>query len=504
MKPRYWLAAAVSAVVFPIHLLLLSSGNDNFYTHYGLAVIGLLAIGVYISRRAGMWTFAAFFIVAMCLQNLYLGFLLNYQKSPELFPTLVLIETKTVLLFGGAGLLLLMSWRLWIGCQWDLGTYGLIVFGLVVGISFWLSSAPLFAKAGYIRNFFAPVAAWYLGKLCVRKYEDFSSSIGLLFAVGILISVFSLFELMNHGFWAKYLQQDALMDLKGPTADYTDFLGMMLPRLYSGIGSPINAAYVFSMLFLLTLFAKRRALTVIFGVQALLTFAKAGMMVGIAGLVLFLMRRRLEQAKNWMRVLWVAPVILLLILAYLQASGSGIADATDIYATEQELDSTAAGHLRGLVGGIVHVPEAPFGHGLGVSGNMALVGQVIGVMDTEDADMQHRLELGSENAVGTILYQLGVLGLLSFGTWAVYRAKELFRIFQQLRNESPIYSSLALAATGGLLGILLSSFGSESTMVPQNGGLVFLVGGLVAGAHSIMQKRLASDGYPDVRATQTL
>src|SRR5215469_2440751 len=121
--PRFMLAILAMAIVFPIHLLLFSSENDQFYLYYALSLGGLLILAAYILRNSGGWAFAAFFIATMSLQNVYLGFLLNYEQNPEMIPTLVLIETKTVLLFGGFGFLLLLSWStLWTRRGWDLGS----------------------------------------------------------------------------------------------------------------------------------------------------------------------------------------------------------------------------------------------------------------------------------------------------------------------------------------------------------------------------------------------
>jgi hypothetical protein len=474
----------VLLLLLPIYLLVLRVEQPSFYFEFAVALCFVLSLCTYMLWKEAGWLFASVLVAAICLQNLYLGALLNFQTNPLLVPTLVLIETKTAILYGGFAAVVLYALRKRKRESWksDRGTLCGIIFLVVLTVAYLLSSAPVFSKVAELRNLLCPIAAWYLGKFCVREEGDFRRVMGIVFAIGVVLSVISVLELTTTDLWGDYLQKGTLVGLKGPTADDTDFLGFGVMRLYTGVGSPINASFIFALLFLLALFLKRHFLASIFGIQSLLTFSKAGIAVGLFGLGAFLIRRYLTKAISWARILWVAPVILLLLGSYLSFVGSDWSDITDV--SSQGWSNTAVGHIRGLVGGIVQLPSAPWGHGLGVSGNMSEVGTVIGMTGTDDSDPEHRFETGGESTIGTILYQLGILGFISFAGWCLYRVRELFYASKSLRPADPQYAHLALAAMAALLGVFISCFGSESAMVPQTGGIIFLLGGMVAGLNA--------------------
>jgi hypothetical protein len=478
----------VLLLLLPIQLLIFALDFSSFYALYVVALSALLALCTYLVRKDAGWVFASVFFAAVCFQNLYLGVLLNFQSNPTLVPMLALIETKTAILFGGFAIVALhvIFSRTLAGWRADWGALCAGLFILVLCAGFLLSPAPGFSKIAEVRNLLAPVAAWYLGKFCVREERDFRRILGIVLATGVALSVVSLFELASNDFWGDYLQKDTLLALKGPTADDTDFLGVMVPRLYTGVGSPINASFIFSLLFLLTLYGKRYRLSSIFGIQSLLTFSKAGIGVGVVGLGIFMIRNQLTKATSWTRALWVAPAILLVLVSYLSIVGSDISDVTDL--SSEGWSNTAVGHLRGLVGGLVQLPSAPWGHGLGVSGNMSEVGTAIGMTGSEDSDLDRRFEMGGESTIGTICYQLGILGFVSFAGWCLYGVRELFYASKRLQIILPCYAGLAMAGMAALLGVFISCFGSESAVVPQTGGIIFLLGGVLSGLDSITRR----------------
>lgn len=484
VKLEFGLTGLVLLLLLPVHLLVLSVNQPSFYSLYAVALFALMAFCAYMLWKKAGWVLASAFLVGVCFQNLFLGWLLNFQQEPELIPMLALVEIKTVILFAGFVVVLAYALlhRTQANYKTDWGTLCGIGFVIVVMLGYWLSPAPIFAKFAQIRNFLTPVAAWYVGKICIRVERDFRRILGVMLAVGVVLSLFSVIELLNKNFWIDYLQMRTLQELKGPTAYQTDFLGVLVDRLFTGVGSPINASFIIALLFLLALYLDRRFLAGVFGLETLLTFTKAGIMVAVAGVGVFLLRERLRKTKNWTGALWTVPVVLVLLGLYLGASGADLADVMDISAAG--MSNSAVGHLRGLIGAIVQIPEAPLGHGVGVSGNMSEVGTFVGATSEADSDYEHRYEIGGESTIGTILYQLGVVGMIAIAIWCVYRLRELFGIFQRLQVPSPWYSRSALAAMAALLGVLMSSFGSESAMVPQTGGLVFLVGGLVSGLNS--------------------
>ena len=481
MRPETRATLLIALLLAPIGLLVLYVDSPLFFTFYAASIFGVLAFSVYLLRKNVGWVMVSIFFLAVCFQNVSLGWMLNFQPHPALVPMLVLIETKTAFLFGAFGIVI--CWRLWSRRETtkkDVGFYFGPAFVIIVLAGYVFSDAVLFTKAAELRNLLTPLAAWYVGKFCVRRERDISQIFGVILAAGMLLSIFSVLELTIKDFWSEYLHKDMLMELKGPTADQTDFLGgTLVDRLFTGVGSPINASFIFGMLFLITLFSRKHFWAALFGIQTLLTLAKSGIMVAVVGLLFFLLRKKLMNASSRLRVLIAVPLIVLaLMTAYLWYSGTELSEITD---SSGQVSNTAAGHLRGLAGAIIQLPSAPWGHGLGTSGTMSEVGTITGMTGESDSDFEHRYEIGSESTVGVMLYQVGIVGFLGFAGWCFCRMEELFRCSKQFRYSIPHYSNLALAGMAALFGVFMSAFGTEAATVPQTGGTIFLIGGVIAG-----------------------
>jgi hypothetical protein len=313
----------------------------------------------------------------------------------------------------------------------------------------------------------------------VQKKQNFDMIVGIMLVVGLLLSMVSIIELFNSRVWIDYFQLDSLLQYKGPTGEYTDFLGYSVRRLFTGIGTPINASFIFSLLFLLAFSMRRYWLAGLFGLQAFLTFVKAGLLVAFVGMFLFIFRRQIEKGRSWKRaaIISVLP-FLLLTIAYFRVVG---ATASQFTATGWQggYSNSAVGHVQGLLGGFRGVFRAPLGRGLGTSGNMNEVGADINSSDSQ-IDYADRYAGGAESGVGVILYQLGLLGLVFLSAWYFRRMQELFSAFRHLMHTYPMYAGLALAALGACLGDVLAQIFSESALVPQTAGVIFMFGGMVS------------------------
>jgi hypothetical protein len=478
-EPQVLPTTFVVFMVAAIYSLVMANRSQWFFVWYGLAIGAALIIPFLSAKWEGGWLFAALFFGAVCFQNLFLGASLGLTNAFKKDPILFMVEIKTVLLFAGWGVFLLDVLRRRISLKRERTEFGGIpgmAFALLIAGSFLLSPGSLFARTAYVRNFLSPVAGWYLGRLAVQKKHNFDRIVGIMLSVGVLLSIVSLVELINPRVWIDYLQLDLLIAYKGPTAEYTDFLGYVVRRLFTGVGTPINASFIFSLLFLLALFMRRYWLAGLFGLQAFLTFAKAGMLVAFVGTLLFIFRHQVEKGRSWKRAALISvPAFLLLTAAYFRFVGAttGQMTATDwqgIYS------NTVVGHVEGLVGGLRSVLRAPFGEGLGTSGNMNEVGANI---DYSTADYGDRYIGGAESSVGVILFQLGLVGLILLFAWYFRRMQELFLAFRQFMHTYPVYAGLALAGLGACLGDILAQLFSEAALVPQAAGIVFMFGGMV-------------------------
>jgi hypothetical protein len=229
----------------------------------------------------------------------------------------------------------------------------------------------------------------------------------------------------------------------------------------------------------MALFMRRYWLAGLFGLQAFLTFVKAGLVVAIAGTLLFIFRHQIEKGRSWKRAAFISvPVFLLLTFAYFRFVGATTSQMT-ASGWQGVSSNSAVGHVQGLVGGFRGAFRAPLGRGLGTSGNMDEVGANIN-SDYSRTDYGERFAGGAESTVGVILYQLGLFGLIFLFAWYFKRMRELFFAFRQLMHAHPMYASLALAGLGACLGDILAQIFSESAIVPQTAGVIFMFGGMVS------------------------
>jgi hypothetical protein len=478
----------IVALLAMVYGLVIFNGNPSFLRYYALMVVALIFTCFVSLQAEGGWLFSTLFFAAVCFQNLFLGAFLGIPSALKKNPILLMVEIKTVLLFAGWGAFLLEAFRRRISLKRERTEFGGIpgiAFALLIAVSFVISPGSLLGRAGYVRSFLSPLAGWYLGKLAVQKKHNFDRIVGVTLLVGLLLSIVSIVELINPRVWVDYLQLDLLIAYKGSTAEYTDFLGYTVRRLFTGVGTPINASFIFSLLFLLALAIRRYWLAGLFGLQAFLTFAKAGMLVAFVGTLLFIFRHQIEKGRSWKRAVAISlPAFLFLTIFYFRFVGATTSQMTAT-GWQGMYSNTAVGHVEGLVGGLRGALRAPLGRGLGTSGNMAEVGSTI---DYSWTDYRDRYAGGAESSVGVILYQLGLFGLIFLFAWYFRRMQELFFAFRQLMRTHPAYAGLALAGLGACLGDILAQVFSESALVPQTAGVIFMFGGMVANLAVITSK----------------
>lgn len=471
-------------LVIPLYALVLVGGSLDFYPGLALGV-GLL-LGLVVRRwrrhREG-WILVSLFLAAALFQNLILGVLLGFGVPGSTFPVLVLIELKTLVLYGGAFLLTVFSFR-------RRGMKLVDVLGGKAGVFFvaWMLLSLLFSPAGwfskiaYLRNFLAAFAGWQLGKLAVRRVLDFDRSVGVLLVMGIFVALFSVIELFSPDIWTNQLHLGVLTALKGPVSNWTDFFGLGVHRLFTAIGTPINAAFILGVLLLFAWSLNRRGLSFVFLAELLLTFAKSGMLATlVGGAVLFGVKRRIRFETFRRYAIYGVLAAALAVALYFRYLGISLGNiANEIH------HNTAVGHVVGLVVGLQDLVRHPFGRGLGVGGNWTSVGQIVGFEAKSPQSPTAYIFRGSESDIGALLYQLGIMGLVAFVAWCGARFRELLAVYNSLRISFPSHARLSLAALGTCLGVLIASLFTEAAYSPQVSGVVFTFGGLAVGLGSVV------------------
>src|ERR1700751_1595098 len=135
-------------LVLPIFLLVLRVDQPSFYFDFGFALLAVLGFCTYALCKQAGWVFASLLVTAICFQNLYLGTLLNFQPNPLLVPMLLLIETKTAILYGGFAVVAVYTFCYQKSGNWrtDWGSMCVVLFVLVVTVAFLFSLAPMFSR----------------------------------------------------------------------------------------------------------------------------------------------------------------------------------------------------------------------------------------------------------------------------------------------------------------------------------------------------------------------
>jgi hypothetical protein len=130
-------------------------------------------------------------------------------------------------------------------------------------------------------------------------------------------------------------------------------------------------------------------------------------------------------------------------------------------------------HVIGFIGGVRGFFANPFGHGIGVGGNLTLS---VSALDWSRSQMVGHTDVAVESATGVLLYQLGFAALLVLGVlgWVALRLWSLYR-----RTGDRLQAAAALA----ILTLLANGiFQEEALFAPLALGMVAAFAGLVLGA----------------------
>ena len=439
------------------------------------AALGVVALTVYLVISIGadqerLLTLLVLF--PLFFQNLLIGVWLF--PGYDIDHAVALVETKTIV----ASIAVLAGLGTWHAGKWRWARSYLapaILLGIWALVSIaWSSESSSMTVLAYLRNLVTPALFATLGIILLRTGHARTNMVAVLDTalwLGMFLTLFSAAEmLLGAETWRDDVLHVGLLELaKGPFSDRTDFLGYMVGRLRSAVGEPVNASYIFVTLTWIAVFRRRVLLAVVLGVQGLLTFGKGGLLVGTfaiawaAGTYAIRANRRLA----FKAVLLLSSTFgLFSAYSLLSAGGDGpttaqvLADPDRYYLGH----NTALTHAGGLSFGLRALASNPLGSGLGSGGNF---GNIFGELDPKTW-----ITSGAESAIGVVMHQLGLVGLLLvvllFG--AVLR-----RAFTLQRQNDRFGSSMA----GLTIGFIAASLFQENAFGPQAGGLFFILVGLL-------------------------
>jgi hypothetical protein len=130
-------------------------------------------------------------------------------------------------------------------------------------------------------------------------------------------------------------------------------------------------------------------------------------------------------------------------------------------------------HVIGFIGGLRGFLANPLGRGIGAGGNLSLS---VSAYDWSTSQALGHTDLALESAVGVLLYQMGVAGLVTLGV-LLWIALVMWRQFRASGDRMP------LAAALGILAVMVNGiFQEEALFAPLAMGLMCTFAGVVLGS----------------------
>lgn len=472
-----------SVLLIQPYYLLLPVGLGLGIVLYPLITLTVVFLGAALSLWEASVVLPALWVTSAVLQNLFIGLYLHL--APEAFDRLLLplFEIKSVILIGGISWLLLANLfsteRVWLRNV----DARFAAFLAIVACNFAVSSAPTVSKFAYLRNFTAFILLHLLGRWSCRSERAARIFFTYLMWLGAVLTLVSLADLLWPEMWAMHLNVERIEAAKGPISHITDFLGITLRRLKSGVGEPVNAGYIFAGLAAAALSSRRYVLCAAFATQLLLTFAKGPMLI-FGACVMVWTYVRYARWKGFV------PRSRALVMV---AGGIVVGAAGYVFVTALRVSvfqTTTWAHFVGLGFGLLNAVTHPLGRGIGTGGNYRDVAGLIGSADRPAAE--DWLGSGAESAVGVVGTQLGILGLVVFVLAFAALLRESWRAVTSARDGS-VREAAAIVATGGMFGLSFTSLLQEGALSPQAAGLFYLVSGVAVALRLLEGERTGTN-----------
>jgi len=531
--PRFPLAIGVplatAVLVGPVLAVALAVQEVSaiFWLALVLDLTALFAFAVVTWRRPVMMV--GVIVLWFALQRLVIALLAPHVSADVVRLLLTYKEGFYLALLAAAGLTLALGLRrreraLPALLPADLAALALL--GLLA-LHFVSSPGTSTPELTYLRRFAAPALIYLAGRALVPRRDQFDDSLRVLVLVASAVAVFGLVERFAFGvsFWSETVEAGTFYSKQiesgllpeGWTVLYRgvpDGVFISLPlevpvrRLVSSYLEPTTLGSFLALALLLAMLAPdgtilRKRITwataVVIAVAVVATLSRAAMVTVIAGAGIFLLA---TVARN--RAVSGSAAKLLLTAGVISAMGLGVAittldnppareDIRSVLSTravsglgdepaapnapgappspdgdaplpeigEHPPGSTAAGastHFKGLTSGLEQMLDDPLGLGLGAAGNWS-----------------RSPEVGGESTVGAVAAQLGVPGLLAFSAFFLAIPGSLLAVYW--RRPRARGSLVCLALAGGVAGLFLVSFVTESASGLLGNAFYFLFAG---------------------------
>ncbi|HKF94183.1 MAG TPA: hypothetical protein VKB96_06200, partial [Gammaproteobacteria bacterium] len=360
----------------------------------------------------------------------------------------------------------------------DVTTFVLIVIGIyfLVGVISDPSSA-----AAYLRNIVAPFLLFQIFALVAYRHRVSMMAAFVLLAIVALIyghlELFAHVQLLSlvngdtyikwrikqdydSGLWLRDMQETGRVMrsyLDTLLVDFlnTPFFQSLGLRVYRVVGPnfhSISFAYALAF-FAIVLFAIGQWWYLIAALPLILVIGSKGalvfMLLVTAGLVLM----------RHFRGIWTLYLYLLVLVAF-----AVVGIITGIQTQDY--------HVIGFIGGLNGFLSNPLGHGIGAGGNLSLNQAAINWGQSQHLG---HTDVAVESAVGVLLYQVGIFGIVILAAlgWVAAKLWKLYR-----RTGDRLYAAGAL----GLITIAVNGiFQEEALFAPLAFGMLAALAGLLLG-----------------------
>lgn len=416
-------------------------------------------------------------LVLLLMQNLLIGFSLNFVERPSRTVLLLAIEAKTIYALTAFGALVLVRRKKRIDRR--LRSRLLVAFCLIVlaCLTAMVSErGEAFTVAAYIRNFLTPLLYVSIGLLLAglsgKAIEDWVS---LIAAFVVVATPFTLAQLGFPSQWENLLNIGTIEAVKGPISSLGGLPGLFsVPRSAGMVGEGVNAAYAFGT-FTLILFSQRRYITAALSFfLCLLAFGKGGMLLLVAAAGLYFLVKRIAGTGLKVSARLVVGLAIvgtaIVFLAYV------VPDRDPFDRGAFNTASSAEVHILGLKYGLDGLRYQLLGHGVGIGGNFS------DIASGSTLSPETWIRSGSESAVGVVSFQLGVLGLSSMLLFFFFAARGIKE--REAAAEASLEKNYCIAAGALLVALFGLLFIQENVLSPQAVGAAFISVGIALARQS--------------------
>lgn len=470
----YKLLILIFGIYFILKIIMIGLNNVYFNLSFTM-VLFILMILVFKKQKRNYILIPMFLSLLYVFQNMMIGLGVNFSHIINMrHLQFVIVESS---LFGIVAVFLLLNKAIvkHISKLEIIG--GLLI--LTSSVYIFIGKPHLMTAFAYERDLLFIVLLVLLGKNVVKKTTDVDKFISFIFIIGLITAVFGFVERFFFGplIWYKIFNLHIVLAAKGlqglnhggvipsqlPTLWFTSIFGITFRRMASFFMEPVNISYFFAVPLVLSAVLKRKVYFIVFLLAVFLTFGKGGWLVSFIAIFSYIILKKFKSRYIFVYLITIMVCFVILLgFAYFRIT-----------------PGTALPHLWGFMSIWSNIIHTPLGNGLGAGGNFATV--------FTDKNVYNILNTGAESGLATIVYKMGILGLVFYLGFFIILGNKLVEIGQQ---EAGRLGIVAFAAAGLVIGLFFGSVFQENSLGPQANHLILLISGVVIGTSKLKKEKI--------------